>query len=152
MNQSILFQVESVDSIPKRVAKLQASAKAGAAQPVPSIDESPETKLKNTVIKQVPNPIERSQERTRALLAFAIALGLGSLLLALLSIGAVHQRRIHALLNQQSSKLTAEQLVDLQKQQDQAVQSLMSQLVTAGFSTLGTALGFYFSKGSSSKG
>ncbi|WP_008309843.1 hypothetical protein [Leptolyngbya sp. PCC 6406] len=84
------------------------------------------------------------QENTRSMLAMGIAAGLGGILFFLLTLNAANQVGTYLLLRQ-AGDLKIEKLAEIKKEQDQASMALMNLIITAGFSTLGTALGFYFS-------
>lgn len=89
------------------------------------------------------------QERTRSWLALGIAIGIGVLMYLILGLDFVHRRRLYQTIDNlmvqgQSTSETVDKLLELKKEQAQASHALMTLLITANFSALGTALGFYF--------
>ena len=89
------------------------------------------------------------QERTRSRLALGIAIGIGLLMYLILGLDFFHRNRMYRTFDdliQQGANTpdTIDKLLELKKEQAQASNALMTLLITANFSALGTALGFYF--------
>lgn len=88
-------------------------------------------------------------EQTRSRLALGIAVGIGVLMYLILGLDLLHRNRLYrtfdGLIEQGVyTPETLDKLLELKKEQAQASNALMTLLITANFSALGTALGFYF--------
>lgn len=105
--------------------------------------ETPRSNVRGAVSKA------EQQEQTRSRLALGIAVGIGILMYLILGLDLLHRNRLYrtfdGLINQGLyTPETLDKLLELKKEQAQASNALMTLLITANFSALGTALGFYF--------
>lgn len=127
------------------------------APPLVGVTETQDAMSLNAAVKSVRarspasvSPMKEAQEKTRSRLATSVAFGLAGLVVFVLVIVAGDKIMMYQLIwnaprdSNGSLVLSEESLVDLKKEQDQASSALITVLVTAGFSALSGALGFYF--------